>query len=178
MKFYFYSYNPNFEQFFYNSNGERSEIHDLHHPQKECQPWPNYSIKVKDAAGGLLQFSKPVICGGFDLDLNEHMKCHILDPSGNETTIDLIHPRTYSAAVALTDNLLWVTGGTGHPTSTEFIDLSLNSEISRLGPDLPIGFDRGAYTYDIEPIQYRRFLNSPVEVGFMGVLPDLYSIQY
>ena len=82
------------------------------------------------------------------------MKCHILDPSGNESTINLIHPRTYSAAVALTDNLLWVTGGTGHPTSTEFIDLSLNSEISRLGPDLPIGFDRGAYTYDIEPIQH------------------------
>ena len=95
------------------ANGIHSEVHDLLHPNMKCNPLNNYPVNVKDATAGLIQLSKPVICGGFHQDLYDYMSCNILGISGNvEVTVDLIHPRTYSASVAISDDILWITGGT------------------------------------------------------------------
>ena len=85
----------------------------------------------KGAIGGILQ-NKPVICGGYDSDVEPIANFSIIGMSNNN--FKMMSSRCGSASIVLNESKIWVTGGTSdnEKQTTEMISLD---QPSVAGPD-------------------------------------------
>ncbi|TRY63029.1 hypothetical protein TCAL_04285 [Tigriopus californicus] len=132
-------------------NGELAscEIIDLTSGQV-CAPVPDFPLTLKGAGGALLG-GIPTVCGGYSSATNEFQNiCYQFNQAGNEWVEFAVMELTRYApyVIALSDNELWITGGTSFDGETDQVDglvpgytktteiLSADGTVRR-GPDLP-----------------------------------------
>jgi hypothetical protein len=128
----------------YNVGSKKTEVFDLMNTTKSCKPLADYPLDtVQLAAGGLLNNSIPLICGGRGPTVNLD-DCFVAGKlsSSKSPPVKLSQWRVRAAGSVFNGSTLWLTGGyiasnhysTPESKSTEFIDMNG----SRPGPDLPM----------------------------------------
>ena len=118
-----------------------SEVIDLENG-KSCSPLKEYPISAEGCSGALLLDSQPFICGGM-VAVQYIKECYVL---GNDTPRAYLHTEVgYSAAIALNESTLWVTGGwnkNGFHKETQLVDITSPGSVAKPGPDLPHAVNR------------------------------------
>ena len=110
----------------------KSEIIDLSElGNYQCPDWVDYPIEVDGATGGLLG-TIPIICSGEYPVTDE---CYKITAKEAVLVVKMTTKRWGAASVTINSTSLWITGGSGGFSSTEFIHLE---DGTMPGPDLPI----------------------------------------
>ena len=119
-----------------------TEVINLDTQVSQVPSYQNHLNSLFAATGGWVG-NKFIVCGGLlqynTADISK--ECYII---GKETTVkhgDMMEKRAFAASIVL-DESLWILGGKGSPTTSEFF--FANDGSSKEGPALPIGIHRTA----------------------------------
>ena len=112
---------------FPSDKGVNTEVVDLSDPSKSCLL---EDIPYRHSSAGGMLGTTPVICGGYSSSSLELDECLLY---GTNHVITMNSKRWSHSSVALSDERIWIMGGSGNGGSTEFV--SKDGAVN--GPTLP-----------------------------------------
>ena len=101
-----------------------TEVLDLLNPDLKCQNLAPFANGKYGATGALVKGSV-VVCGGYDGGFLD--ECHTVSKSNITFLTHMDNKRSDAASIAV-NNSLWVLGGDGGYTSTEYVAMNMSSE--------------------------------------------------